>query len=151
VHGGSKHASRQWRACMHVNFTHVQTYFACIFSGTGGVAGNLCILHGEARVHGGGQRASKQWRASMHACTIHPCHDQTYLACILNGADAVLGLYKISIIVAGWVCVRACMYACLRPCLCTCACVLCVYVCACLCIGVSCVCVFICLGMCACM
>jgi hypothetical protein len=51
-------------------------------------------------------------------------HDQTYLACSLGGAGAVLGLHKISIIVAVVrVCVRACMYICLRPCLYVCVCV----------------------------
>jgi hypothetical protein len=33
---------------MNVNFTHVQTYEACIVVGAGGVAGDRCILDGEA-------------------------------------------------------------------------------------------------------
>jgi hypothetical protein len=36
----------------HAEFTHEQTYLACTRGGAGGVAADLCTLHGEARVHG---------------------------------------------------------------------------------------------------
>ena len=53
---------------MHAQFAHEQTYFACIASGAGYVAGDRCKLHGEVQVDGRGQRALRQWRASMNAC-----------------------------------------------------------------------------------
>jgi hypothetical protein len=88
MEGASTYRGSEEHACMHAQFTHVQTYLACILSGTVYVAGDLCFLQGEARVSGNGQHASKYWRACMHAQFTHV---QTYSACIHDGTGGVAG------------------------------------------------------------
>jgi hypothetical protein len=73
---------------MHAQFTHEQPYIACLASGTIYVAGDLCLLHGKARVHGRGQHTPRQWNACMHT---QFAHEQTYEACFCGGTGGVAG------------------------------------------------------------